>query len=41
MLPLAPGRYRYRYVGRWTPDPRNNAIEANPFGDVDSVVEVK
>lgn len=43
MLPLAPGRYRYRYVidGQWTRDPHNEAIEANPFGDVDSVVEVR
>ncbi|HOA75868.1 MAG TPA: AAA family ATPase [Phycisphaerae bacterium] len=42
MLPLAPGRYRYRYVidGRWTRDPYNDLCEANPFGDVDSVVEV-
>ncbi len=42
MLPLAPGRYRYRYVidGNWTRDPHNEACEANPFGDVDSVVEV-
>lgn len=42
MLPLAPGRYRYRYVidGNWTHDPHNDCCEANPFGDVDSVVEV-
>jgi chromosome partitioning protein len=42
MLPLAPGRYRYRYVidGCWTRDPHNHMVEANPFGDVDSVVEV-
>lgn len=42
MLPLGPGRYRYRYVidGRWTRDPHNQATESNPFGDVDSVVEV-
>jgi len=43
MLPLAPGRYRYRYVidGQWTRDPHNHNCEANPFGDVDSVVEVQ
>jgi chromosome partitioning protein len=42
MLPLTPGRYRYRYVvdGRWMRDPHNETVEANPFGDVDSVVEV-
>jgi chromosome partitioning protein len=43
LLPLAPGRYRYRYVidGNWTRDPHNHMVEANPFGDVDSVVEVQ
>lgn len=43
MLPLAPGRYRYRYVvdGEWKPDPHNERVESNPFGDVDSVVEVQ
>jgi chromosome partitioning protein len=43
MLPLGPGRYRYRYVidGQWTRDPHNELCEANPFGDVDSVVEVR
>lgn len=42
ILPLSPGRYRYRYVidGNWTKDPHNHMCEANPFGDVDSVVEV-
>ncbi len=42
MLPLSPGRYRYRYVidGQWMRDPHNARVEANPFGDVDSVVEV-
>ncbi|MBI4580420.1 MAG: AAA family ATPase [Planctomycetes bacterium] len=43
MLPLAPGRYRYRYVvdGCWMKDPHNEQVEPNPFGDVDSVVEVR
>ena len=42
MLPLAPGRYRYRYVidGQWARDSYNHMVESNPFGDVDSVVEV-
>jgi len=42
LLPLAPGRYRYRYVidGNWTRDPHNHQVESNPFGDVDSVVDV-
>lgn len=41
-LPLAPGRYRYRYVidGQWSNDPHNNYVEANPFGELNNVVEV-
>ena len=39
-IPLAPGRYRYRYVvdGRWQSDPLNPQVEPSPFGDYDSVV---
>lgn len=42
LLPLAPGRYRYRYVvdGQWLNDPHNSYVEANPFGELNSVVEV-
>lgn len=41
-LPLAPGRYRYRYVidGRWVSDPGNAQMERNPYGEMDSVVMV-
>jgi chromosome partitioning protein len=41
-LDLPPGRYRYRYVvdGEWKPDPHNEHTEYNPFGEVDSVVEI-
>jgi len=41
-LPLAPGAYRYRYVidGRWERDPANERAEMNPYGDLNSVVEV-
>lgn len=41
-LPLAPGRYRYRYVidGRWVSDPGNAHMERNPYGEMDSVVMV-
>ncbi len=41
-LPLAPGRYQYRYVidGRWERDPANTLVETNPFGELNSVVEV-
>ncbi len=39
-IPLAPGRYRYRYVvdGRWQSDPLNPQVEPSPYGDYDSVV---
>ena len=42
-MKLSPGRYRYRYVidGRWTHDPHNTYQESNPFGELNSVVEVK
>ena len=42
LLPLAPGRYRYRYVidGRWGQDPYNEHVELNPFGEPNSIVEV-
>ncbi|MHC4444902.1 MAG: AAA family ATPase [Planctomycetota bacterium] len=42
LLPLAPGRYRYRYVvdGNWSKDPHNDYVESNPFGELNSVVEV-
>ncbi len=39
---LPPGRYRYRLVvdGQWTHDPYNKYVEANPYGELNSVVEV-
>jgi chromosome partitioning protein len=42
-LPLFPGRYRYRFIvdGRWTTDPANTHVEANQFGELNNVVEVK
>jgi chromosome partitioning protein len=42
LVALKPGRYRYRLVvdGRWQSDPHNIHAEANPFGELDSVVEV-
>lgn len=42
LLPLHPGRYQYRYVvdGRWISDPHNTQVESNPFGEVNSIVEV-
>ena len=42
-LPLKPGRYQYRYVvdGRWQQDPANERSERNPFGEFNSVVDVR
>lgn len=42
LLPLSPGRYRYRLVvdGRWQADPHNMYSEPNPYGELDSIVEV-
>ncbi|HUW19462.1 MAG TPA: AAA family ATPase [Sedimentisphaerales bacterium] len=43
MLKLPAGRYRYRLVvdGQWQQDPYNESTELNPFGDYNSVLEVK
>jgi 1,4-alpha-glucan branching enzyme len=40
---LSPGRYHYRFVvdGRWLEDPENPLKETNPFGEMDSLLEVK
>jgi len=42
LVALKPGKYRYRLVidGRWQADPHNLYSEPNPFGELDSVVEV-
>lgn len=42
-LPLAPGRYEYKFVvdGQWTPDPRAKATVWNIHGTLNSVVEVQ
>jgi hypothetical protein len=42
VLPLAPGRYQYRYVvdGRWQADPANAEAEPSPYGELNSVVTV-
>jgi chromosome partitioning protein len=39
---LVPGRYAYRLVidGRWASDPANPYVENNPYGELNSVVEV-
>jgi chromosome partitioning protein len=42
-LELAPGKYRYRMVvdGQWQQDPYNENAELNPFGEYNSILEVK
>ena len=39
---VAPGRYRYRLVvdGQWSQDPYNSDVEANPYGDLNNIVEI-
>lgn len=41
-IEIPPGRYRYRLVidGQWVKDPYNPATETNPFGELNSVLEV-
>ena len=41
-LPLGTGRYRYRLVvdGQWQQDPYNELTEMNPFGEMNSILEV-
>ncbi|MBN1972183.1 MAG: AAA family ATPase [Sedimentisphaerales bacterium] len=42
-LELPVGRYRYRYVvdGKWQQDPYNEKTEMNPYGELNSIFEVK
>lgn len=40
---LKAGHYHYRFVvdGRWTEDPSNPSKELNPYGEMDSLVDVR
>jgi 1,4-alpha-glucan branching enzyme len=42
-LNLKPGSYRYRFVvdGKWQEDPSNPLFAENPFGERDSILEIK
>ncbi len=42
-IALKPGRYRYKFVidGEWTTDPSNHVLEPNPYGGLDSVLEIE
>ena len=39
---LGPGKHRYKFIidGNWVTDPSNDHIEPNPYGGVDSVLEI-
>lgn len=41
-IKLVPGRYHYRFVvdGKWSEDPVNPLKETNPFGEMDSLLDV-
>lgn len=41
-IKLMPGRYHYRFVidGKWSEDPNNPKSETNPFGQMNSLIEV-
>jgi 1,4-alpha-glucan branching enzyme len=43
VVPVPPGRYRYRLVidGKWQQDFYNSYVESNPFGELNNVVEVE
>ena len=40
---LGPGHHRYKFVvdGQWVTDPHNDHIEPNPYGGMDSVLEIQ
>jgi chromosome partitioning protein len=42
-VPLKKGRYHYRFIvdGKWQEDPNNPYQEKNPFGELDSLIEIK
>jgi chromosome partitioning protein len=41
-IEITGGTYKYRYVvdGQWQQDPYNNRVEQNPFGEMNSVLEM-
>ena len=40
---LGPGKYHYKFVvdGQWVTDPENGQIESNPYGGMDSVLDLQ
>lgn len=43
VIQMPPGRYSYKLVvdGHWRVDPYNPAFEPNPFGDRNSILQVR
>lgn len=43
LIALEPGRYMYRLVidGVWQQDPYNDYVESNPYGELNSIIEVQ
>ncbi|MEN6387054.1 MAG: glycogen-binding domain-containing protein [Phycisphaerales bacterium] len=41
-IPLTAGSYRYRFVvdGQWQHDPNNTTTELNPYGELNSVLQI-
>jgi chromosome partitioning protein len=41
-IPVPPGQYKYRLVidGEWVHDPYNPRVETNPFGELNSIVQI-
>ncbi len=41
-ITIPPGRWQYRLVvdGRWMPDAFNDRTEPNPFGELNSLLEI-
>jgi chromosome partitioning protein len=41
-IPMPPGKHEYRLVvdGQWTVDPFNDTAETNPYGELNSIVQV-
>jgi chromosome partitioning protein len=43
IMNITPGRHHYRFVidGKWTEDPGNPNKEKNPYGELDSLIEIR
>ena len=43
IMNITPGRHHYRFVidGKWVDDPNNPNKEKNPYGELDSLIEIQ